>query len=373
MPPLGLYVHVPFCVRKCAYCDFASWPGRDADMPRYADAVCSEIAARAAECGHPAADTVFFGGGTPSVLPPGLFERIARTLREAFDLTPDAEWTVECNPGTLTQAFADTLAACGVNRVSLGMQAAQEGLLKRLNRIHGMEDVRQAVRMVRKAGIKRLNLDLMLGLPGQTMVDWQDTLQEALALAPQHISCYALIVEEGTPLAGALARGEISLPDEKLERDMYGTARDILRANGFHQYEISNFALQNEECRHNVNCWRREDYLGFGCAAHSLWQNVRRANPPDIEAYLRGDAPETERISPPDAMFESLMLGLRLTAGIDEADFAARHGRQLWDVYGEKLTPAMKDGRLMRRDGRVYLTEHGMDVMNSVLVEAMEE
>lgn len=155
----------------------------------------------------------------------------------------------------------------------------------------------------------------MLGLPGQTMADWRDTLDAALSLAPQHISCYALIVEEGTPLAAQLARGEITLPGEDAERAMYGAARDILRAHGFHQYEISNFALPGEECRHNANCWRREDYLGFGCAAHSLWRNTRRANPAELAAYLRGDAPETEQISPDDAMFESLMLGLRLTQG----------------------------------------------------------
>lgn len=150
MPPLGLYVHVPFCARKCAYCDFASWPGRENDMPRYADAVCAEIARRAAECGHPAADTVFFGGGTPSLLPPALFRQLARALRTHFDIAPDAEWTVECNPGTLTQPFADTLAACGVNRISLGMQAAQPALLRRLNRIHDMDGVRQAVSIARR-------------------------------------------------------------------------------------------------------------------------------------------------------------------------------------------------------------------------------
>ena len=228
MPPLGLYVHVPFCARKCAYCDFASWPGRENDMPRYADAVCAEIARRAAKCGHPAADTVFFGGGTPSLLPPALFRQLARALRTHFDIAPDAEWTVECNPGTLTQPFADTLAACGVNRISLGMQAAQPALLRRLNRIHDMDGVRQAVSIARAAGIQRLSLDLMLGLPGQTMADWRDTLDAALSLAPQHISCYALIVEEGTPLAAQLARGEITLPGEDAERDMYGAARDIL-------------------------------------------------------------------------------------------------------------------------------------------------
>lgn len=371
--PLGLYVHVPFCARKCAYCDFASWAGRQADMPRYVDALCDEITHRAAQCQHPVADTVFFGGGTPSLLPAELFEQLAHTLRREFCILPSAEWTVECNPGTLTQHFADTLAACGVNRISLGMQAAQPQLLHSLNRIHDMAGVRQAVAMARAAGIRQLNLDLMLGLPGQNMQHWRDTLAQALALAPQHISCYALIVEEGTPLFDAVARGEAVLPDEQLERDMYAYCRETLQAHGFHQYEISNFALDGCVCRHNVNCWKREDYLGFGCAAHSLWQNERRANASDLTAYLNHAAPEVERISHDEAMFESLMLGLRLTQGIDESDFARRHGRELWDVYGRQLTPALQDGRLIRQDGRIMLTEHGMDVMNSVLVEAMEE
>lgn len=370
--PLGLYVHVPFCARKCAYCDFASWAGRQADMPRYVDAVCSEITRRAAQCGHPAADTVFFGGGTPSLLPAELFKRLARTLRQQFHILPDAEWTVECNPGTLTQRFADTLAACGVTRISLGMQAAQPQLLRALNRIHDMHGVRQAVEIARAAGIGQLNLDLMLGLPGQTLQHWQDTLSQALSLRPQHISCYALIVEEGTVLYDAVARGEAVLPDEQLERSMYALCRSTLQAHGFHQYEISNFALDGCECRHNVNCWKREDYLGFGCAAHSLWQNERRANPSDLNEYLNHAAPEVEHISANEAMFESLMLGLRLTAGIDESDFARRHGRALWDVYGQRLTPALLDGRLTRQDGRIALTEHGMDVMTSVLVEAMD-
>lgn len=371
MKPLGLYVHIPFCASKCAYCDFASWAGREQDMARYVHALCGEITARAADCGHPAADTVFFGGGTPSLLPPELFEKIARTLRASFALTEDAEWTVECNPGTLTPAFADALARCGVNRVSLGMQAAQSRLLRQLGRIHDMHGVTEAVETVRAAGITNISLDLMLGLPGQTRADMAETLDHALALSPSHLSCYALIVEEGTPLAAAVERGEMRVPGDEMDREMYALCRTALLRRGFVQYEISNFALPGRQCRHHVNCWRREDYLGFGCAAHSLWENERRANCASLDGYLAGMEPETESISPQDAMFESLMLGLRLTQGIDEADFARRHGQALWTVYGQRLQGALNDGRLIRRDGRVFLTERGMDVMNSVLVEAM--
>jgi len=371
--PLGLYVHIPFCVRKCAYCDFASWPGREADMPRYADALCHEIARRGEACGHPAADTVFFGGGTPSLLPPGLYLRIARALRTHFALAPDAEWSVECNPGTVTPAFADALAESGCNRVSLGMQAAQPRLLRSLGRIHDLPQVEQAVTLLRGAGIRQLNLDLMLGLPGQTAADMAETLQAALALAPQHVSCYALILEEGTPLFDRVRRGEAVLPGDDADRQMYGLCRSTLRAHGLQQYEISNFALPGHACRHNVNCWRREDYLGFGCAAHSLWRNTRQANPAGLDAYLSGAAPETERIAPEEAMFETMMLGLRLTRGVEEADFLRRYRRSLWDTYGKKLQPALDDGRLKREGGFVFLTEHGMDVMNSVLVELLPD
>ena len=368
LPSLGLYVHVPFCARKCDYCDFASWPGREGDMPAYVEAVRAEMARRGAECGHPAADTVFFGGGTPSLLPPALYRRLAEGLRERFDIAPDAEWTVECNPGTLTPAFAEALAESGCNRVSLGMQAVQPRLLQSLGRIHTPEDVAWSAAMIRQAGIRRLNLDLMLGLPGQTEDDLRETLDFALSLEPDHLSCYALIVEEGTPLFDRVKKGETLLPGDETDRRLYGLCRETLLARGFHQYEISNFALPGGECRHNVNCWRREDYLGFGCAAHSLWCNVRRANPRGLDEYLRGEAPQEEAIGPKEAMFETMMLGLRLTAGVSEAEFAARHGLPLWQVYGAALAPALADGRLRRENGRVFLTERGMDVMNSVLV-----
>lgn len=341
-------------------------------MPRYAAAVCDEIARRADLCGHPAADTVFFGGGTPSLLPPELYIKIARALRDNFDIAPDAEWTAECNPGTLTAEFAAALGEYGCNRVSMGLQAAQPRLLADLGRIHTLNQAREAAALARQAGIGRLSLDLMLGLPGQTMDDMAETLDAALAMRPGHLSCYALIVEEGTPLYGRVERGETLLPGDELDRDMYGLCRDTLLAKGFHQYEISNFALPGQECRHNVNCWRREDYLGFGCAAHSLWRNERWANPRSIDAYLAGEAPEIEPIGPEEAMFETMMLGLRLARGVEEADFARRYGKALWTVYGKRLQPAIDDGRLKRENGRVFLTRRGMDVMNSVLVALLD-
>ena len=372
MKPLGLYVHIPFCARKCAYCDFASWAGREADRERYVEALCREIEARGSACGHPAADTVFFGGGTPSLLPPELYRKIARTLRGNFEIAPDAEWTVECNPGTLTAEFAGALRESGCNRLSMGMQAAQPELLRALGRIHDLDGVRQAAAIAREAGIDNLNLDLMLGLPGQTLDHMRETLDAALDLNPRHVSCYALIVEEGTPLHGWVEQGRVTLPGEDVERAMYGLCRDTLEKQGFHQYEISNFALPGGECRHNVNCWQRQDYLGFGCAAHSLWREERRANPRELDDYLKGQAPGIEIISAADARFEYMMLGLRLTAGVSERVFEERFGQGLWGTYGSRLEPAVRDGRVTRRDGRVFLTRRGMDVMNSVLVALLD-
>ena len=371
MEHLGLYVHIPFCVRKCAYCDFSSYAGRLADMPRYVDALCAEIRTRAKETGRCTADTVFFGGGTPSLLTGELLQKIVSTIKECYDLTADCEFTMESNPGTLTCELAKAMAACGVNRLSMGMQCAQSHLLKRLNRIHSMEEVKGAVQTAREAGIGQLNLDLMLGLPGQTLDDMRETLREALALSPDHLSCYALIVEEGTPLCRDIETGKLSLPGDDLDREMYEICRKTLQEHGYQQYEISNFAREDKRCRHNVNCWQYQPYLGFGCAAHSFYEGIRRANPASLDDYLAGAAPQLETISRDDAMFEFVMLGLRLTEGIEESAFLRHFGVPLWQKYGKQLEKALQDGRLQREDGRMYLSEHGMDVMNSVLVELL--
>lgn len=229
---IGLYVHVPFCVSKCAYCDFTSYAGCAADIPRYTDAVVREITSRGYSAGHAAADTIFLGGGTPSLLEPEQASRILGALKAAFAVDGDAEITCECNPGTLSLAFAQALHAAGGNRISIGAQARQEGLLKRLGRIHVWRQVETAVETARAAGIGNINLDLMIGLPGQVLSDVQDTLEAAFALSPTHISCYGLIVEEGTPLCRGVASGALALPEEEDERGMYELARECWRRTG---------------------------------------------------------------------------------------------------------------------------------------------
>jgi oxygen-independent coproporphyrinogen-3 oxidase len=370
-PPIGLYVHVPFCVSKCAYCDFASFAGREADIPRYVEAVIREIGRRGAETGHPKADTIFLGGGTPSLLDQRQVTRLLDALREAFSIDEDAEVTCEGNPGTLTPPFAKALRGAGGKRLSMGAQAMQTRLLRRIGRIHDWEQVVASVEIARNAGFENINLDLMFGLPSQTVADWRETLSAALALGPTHLSCYGLIVEEGTPIGHELAEGRLALPEEDVEREMYELARQSLAEHGFRQYEISNFAREGYECRHNIGCWTRVPYLGFGWAAHSFFDERRTMNPSTLDGYLAGEEPKTEPISREEARFESLMLGLRMTRGVKDEDFNRMHGITIREAFGERLDKPINAGLLEWHEGSLTLTRLGMDLQNSVLVDLM--
>ena len=368
---IGLYVHVPFCVRKCAYCDFASYAGREADIPRYVDAVIREITQRGAETGHPKADTVFLGGGTPSLLDEFQVARILDALGETFSIEQDAEITCECNPGTLTQSFAQALRKAGVNRLSIGVQAKQPHLLRLLGRIHDWEKVIDSVKIASQAGFDNMNLDLMFGLPSQTISELRETLEAAVALSPTHLSCYSLIVEEGTPICRDIDAGKLTLPVQELDRDMYELARLTFEEHGFHQYEISNFAREGYACRHNIGCWTRMPYLGFGCAAHSFFEECRTMNPPTLDAYLAGETPKTEPVSKEEARFESMMLGLRMVHGVKDEDFTRMHGMSIHEAFGKKLDKPIDAGLLEWHEGSLRLTRLGMDFENTVLADLM--
>ena len=370
-PPIGLYVHVPFCVSKCAYCDFASFAGREAEIPRYVDAVIEEITRRGAETGHPPANTVFLGGGTPSLLGEFQVTRILESLAAACPIEAGAEITCECNPGTLTTAFAAALRQAGVNRLSLGAQVTQARLLRLIGRIHDWEKVVASVGIARQAGFDNINLDLMFGLPSQTVADVRETLAAALTLNPTHISYYGLIVEDGTPLCRDVAAGKLALPEEDVEREMYELARQTLAEHGLQQYEISNFAREGYVCRHNIGCWTRVPYLGFGCAAHSFFAACRTMNPSKLDAYLAGEAAEMEPISNEKARFESMMLGLRMTRGVQDEDFTRMHGLSIRAAFGAKLDKPINDGLLEWHEGALRLTRLGMDLQNSVLVDLL--
>ena len=387
---MELYIHLPFCRRKCRYCDFASYAGQDGLMHTYVDALLKEAARQSSYYtglyGHSLRmETVFLGGGTPSLLPPEELHRLLSGLRDIFDIAPDAEFTSEANPGTLDPAWLDAAVAGGVNRLSLGMQAYQPSLLETLGRIHDFTQVEASVRMARAEGIHNLSLDLMFGLPGQTVAMWRETLDAALSLSPTHLSCYGLIPEEGTPLKRDLDAGILSLPDEEAERQMYDDTLTILSHHGFEQYEISNFALPGYACRHNLGYWRQVPYLGLGASAASCMDElngsayVRSTNPPGLRDYLdmmqrySWQTRTVEPVSSNEAVFETMMLGLRTTRGVSEDAFQRMHGQSLDVVYGERLRMLEAQGLLRHADGYWRLTRRGMDVQNSVLVTLMDD
>ncbi len=382
---MELYVHIPFCKQKCRYCDFASWAGMADRMDSYADLLLEE-AEQQKGLMKGGAETVYIGGGTPSLLPSPLLRRLISGLRSVLGISPDAEFTMEANPGTVTETWLRAARSCGVNRLSLGVQAFQDHLLAVLGRIHRFREAEETVRAARKAGFANLSLDLMFGLPGQTEAEWRETLEAALALNPEHISAYGLIPEEGTPLEAELSSGRLTLPDPASERNMYADAKALLGKHGYSPYEVSNFAKSGYECRHNLGYWKQVPYLGLGVSAASMTglkkeeagiSYTRLNNPRNYTAYesmIREGKPAREEmtVSPAEARFETLMLGLRLYRGVREEDFLRLHGITLEEYRGPVLHALEKEGLLCRGEGRWFLTERGMDIQNSVLVELMD-
>lgn len=371
--PVGLYVHLPFCRQKCAYCDFPSYAGQEQHKEAYTMAVCGEIRQRAQATGRLNVDTVYLGGGTPSVMEPEQMRQILRQLQESHLILPEAEISCEANPGTLKAEFLQVLREGGVNRLSLGAQSAHAGELAKLGRIHTWEAVEDSFALARSAGFENISMDLMSALPGQTWDDLEETLVKALALGPDHLSCYSLILEEGTPLYAQYERGRLELPDEDAERAMYWNTVRLLEDAGYLQYEISNFARPGRECRHNLNCWHYHDYLGFGASAAGLYRGQRRKNPSDLQGYLQGQAPEVEELGPPDARFEMLMLGLRLNSGLDMNEFEARMGITLEKAWPEALNKHLADGLLEFFKGSLRLTRRGFDLMDRVLLDFLPD
>lgn len=370
MTGFGLYLHIPFCARKCAYCDFPSWEGRMKDREAYADRLIEEMSDLQSEGPWPVAQSVFMGGGTPSLLAPETLSRLMAQLKACFQMASQAEISCELNPGTLSPAFMAALAQNGFNRLSLGMQSSLERELKLLGRRHRPQQLSEACALAREYGFTNFNLDLMMGIPGQTAGSLRTSLEEALRMRPTHLSLYSLIVEEGTPFEKLREKGLLDLPDEEAERDWYWESALFLEKEGFNHYEISNFARPGFECRHNLACWRREDYLGMGVAAHSLiGGRLRRYNPRELDDYLRGEPAKTESLSDRDAMFETLMLGLRLKEGVAQERFKERFGLSLSQAYPEALEKHLKDGLLLWQGGRLTLSSRGWDLMDLALLD----
>ena len=351
-------------------------------MAAYVDALLREADAMVSTAQGRPIQTVFIGGGTPSILPAPLLRKLLSGLRERFDIPSGIEFTSEVNPGTLTPEWLEAALEGGVNRLSMGMQAYQPELLSALGRIHTHADVEHSVHLARQMGIDNLSVDLMFGLPGQTPEMWLETLHAALALQVEHMSCYGLIPEEGTPLMRDLEAGRLSLPEEEDERRMYDDTLNLLAKNGYQQYEISNFAKPGRECRHNIGYWTRVPYIGLGAAASSLLPTagggLRLTNPAGIHDYIAmADAQAWRRrdrvsLMPSDARFESLMLGLRMTRGVSEEAFAQMHGLSLDAYCGDILRQQAQQGLLTHRNGFWALTRRGMDVQNAILVEILE-
>jgi oxygen-independent coproporphyrinogen-3 oxidase len=369
---LGLYLHIPFCRAKCSYCDFYSLPHSKERMDDYAAALgrhLKEVAPRAA-CYR--ADTIYFGGGTPSYFGHKRLIRLMHTIRKQYHVTRDAEITLEANPDSACDLRAlRALRRAGFNRISLGVQSADDELLKRVGRIHTWDQVVRAVETIRAAGFSNLSLDLIYGLPGQTMDRWRDTLEKVIALAPEHLSCYGLKVEPGTPLYERRDRED--LPDDDAQADMYLWAVEALARAGYEQYEISNFAREGFASRHNLKYWHMDEYAGFGPGSHSDFGGVRYGYVRDLEGYLAGklELSEVRRIPPRERSMEYIMLSLRLAEGIDRKTFEGRYLRPFAPL--EQLFLTYESHGLARRTaGGWRLTPKGFLVSNQIIVALQE-
>ncbi len=374
--PAALYIHVPFCVRKCRYCDFYSVPLSASPADAYVEAAAAEIDARAGELATPL-ESVFVGGGTPTALGG---ERLAALLAALAGLIDGStEVTVEANPGTIEAGLARRLADLGVNRVTLGAQSFEAGELATLGRIHSAGQTGEAVAAIRRAGITNVGLDLIYGIPAQTLATWRRTLREALALSPEHLSCYALSFEAGTPFARDLAAGRLAeMPDDD-QADCHAAAVETLTAAGFGHYEISNFALPGRACRHNLTYWHNRPYLGIGPAAASYVGGVRWTNRPDLDGYVAsvraGERPaaDAERLTGRAALAEALMLGLRLTQGISREELARRFGADPIAAFPGSIARHQRTGALVVTPSRLRLAPGALFVADTVLADILAE
>ena len=369
---VGLYIHIPFCRQKCLYCDFPSWAGKEGQMQGYVDALTKEIRKRGTEYTDQQVVSVFFGGGTPTTLTIPMLEQLMQAVFESWNIAEDAEITTEANPGMLDGEMAAALKKMGFNRLSMGVQAWQNRLLKELGRIHTIEVFRENFKAVREAGFTNINTDLMFALPNQTMEDWQETVKNIVAMNPEHISAYSLIIEEGTPFYDRYEKGELKPAEEELDREMYHWAVDYLAEHGYEQYEISNFAKKGRQSRHNRIYWQAEEYLGMGLGSHSYMNGERFHNIYDLQEYIRADGDvsllkeDIERITEEDALAEFMFLVLRLAEGVSFAGFEERFGQGMKNIYGSQIEELVKDG-LLEEDGiGIRLTKRGVDISNYV-------
>lgn len=422
MKSISIYIHIPFCVKKCQYCDFLSAPADSRAQKVYLRALKQEIREQAARYREYEVQTVFIGGGTPTAVPCENLCEVLKTVFSFYRMNPHAEISMEANPGTVTKEALLSYRKAGINRISIGLQSADDVELKLLGRIHTYRDFQQTYRWAQEAGFTNINLDIMSALPGQSVENYKKTLETVLSLKPQHISAYSLIVEEGTPFyekygqesekLQATGEKQPDLPSEEEEREMYALTEKLLAAAGYHRYEISNYALPGRECRHNLVYWKRGNYMGFGLGAASMVENVRFENIREMQEYLAEYAgmPDAEPVfaevaqrdaqvlpneqesslredthseneqelsirenvhplSPQEQMEETMFLGLRLTEGVSKAEFHRQFGVSMEQIYGEVIRKNTAKGLLIDEAGYVCLTREGMDLSNYVMAQ----
>lgn len=372
MRELSIYIHIPFCVRKCLYCDFLSAPADAEEIENYVNLLLREIKKQSVFYGDHRVISIFMGGGTPSLLSAEETGRVLRQIRENYSVAPDAEITMECNPGTVTAEKLKNYITYGINRLSLGLQSTDDAELARIGRIHSYGDFLTTYRMAREAGFQNINIDLMAALPGQSLDSYRRSLERVAGLSPEHISAYSLILEEGTPLY--VNQKSYAFPTEDEDREMYEFTGKYLAEEGYQRYEISNYAKDGFACRHNCVYWRRGDYVGFGLGASSMVENVRWKNPEKHAAYaVYVDHPEkwkgSQALTTEEQMEEFMFLGLRLTEGIDTGAFQRMFGKTVEEVYGKSIAEFEARGLLARTGERLSLTPHGIDVSNVIFAE----
>lgn len=389
---VSLYIHIPFCVRKCFYCDFLSMSGKEDEKEKYVDALLRELGSWKKILEKYQIQTIFIGGGTPTCLSPDLLERLTQGLIQilsGLEVAENIEFTLEANPGTVLKEHIPILQRAGINRISLGLQSAQNRELQALGRIHSYEDFLATYDLLRENGFTNINIDVMSDIPLQSLDSYEDTLKKVIALAPEHISAYSLILEEGTPFYDMAERGELEIPSEEVDRQMYRKTEELLKEAGYHRYEISNYAKPERECRHNLTYWDTREYLGVGLGASSCLGGYRFQNRGDRSGYLScfnrvrdfGNTVEAlmtstslpfqeiDRLTDNARKEEFMFMGLRKMAGVSVKDFQERFGESLWEVYRDTL-PELIDKKLLEVKGdKIYLTRRGIDVSNVVMAE----
>lgn len=362
----GLYIHIPFCVKKCEYCDFVSYSGCERYFEDYIKAVIREMENYAGT----SVDTVFIGGGTPSVLPPYLISELCGAVRKNFVLADDYEWTIEINPGTVTADKINAMLMGGINRASVGVQSFCDTELNAVGRIHNSADALKTVTALSSAGFLNISIDLMESLPYQTAESFKRSLALAVSLPITHISVYSLIIEDGTPIKEKYDSGMYTMPDEDTDRALYEYTKEYLENFGFSRYEISNYAKDGYISRHNMKYWDCEQYIGIGAAAHSYINGVRFYNTSNLNEYINGKMRESEeKLSQNDKIGEFMMLGLRKCEGVSKTEFEKRFGCKICDIWGDTIDKFVSGGFMKDSGGRYYLADKGLDVANSIMCE----